>query len=76
MKLIIIFLIDTYKRLISPVFEHFGTTCKYYPSCSEYMKQAVTEYGTFQGICLGTKRVLRCNPFFKGGYDPVNKGGN
>jgi len=45
--------------------------CKYYPSCSEYTKQAIEKYGAIKGVCLGTWRILRCNPFSKGGYDPL-----
>lgn len=71
MKKIIWFLIIKYKKYISPIFEHFGIKCKYYPTCSEYMAQAIEKYGFFKGIVLGTKRILRCNPFSKGGYDPL-----
>ncbi|MCL2382790.1 MAG: membrane protein insertion efficiency factor YidD [Oscillospiraceae bacterium] len=71
-----IFLINIYKKQISPMFEHMGVTCKYYPTCSEYAKQSIIEYGVFKGLYLGTKRILRCNPFSQGGYDPVNKGGS
>ena len=45
--------------------------CKYYPTCSEYTKQAIEKYGAIRGIVLGIWRVLRCNPFSKGGYDPL-----
>jgi hypothetical protein len=45
--------------------------CIYYPSCSEYFVQAVEKYGVFRGTLKGTYRVLRCNPFAKGGYDPL-----
>jgi putative membrane protein insertion efficiency factor len=48
-----------------------GVECKYYPSCSEYTRQAIEKYGCIKGIFLGGKRILKCNPFSKGGYDPL-----
>lgn len=47
--------------------------CKFYPSCSNYTIDAINKYGSLKGIYLGTKRILRCNPFNKGGYDPVKE---
>ncbi len=71
MKKIIIILLKIYKKTISPVISFFGIHCKYYPTCSEYMMQAIEKYGIIKGILLGTKRLLKCNPFSKGGYDPL-----
>ena len=71
MKKIGIKMIDIYKMFFSPIFEYMGVTCKYYPTCSEYARQAITERGFLQGSYLSVKRVLKCNPFSKGGYDPV-----
>lgn len=71
MKKILIFLIELYKKIISPIFEYWGVHCKYYPTCSQYMKQAIEKYGVIKGVLLGIKRILRCNPFSKGGYDPL-----
>ncbi len=71
MKKLLLFLIKIYKKFISPIFDFFGVKCKYYPTCSEYSKQAIEKYGCFKGILLSLKRVLRCNPFSKGGYDPL-----
>lgn len=48
-----------------------GNSCKFYPSCSNYAIEAFQKRGVFAGIYLTTKRILRCNPFSKGGYDPV-----
>jgi len=48
-----------------------GNACRFYPSCSEYMYTAVERYGVVRGVWLGTKRILRCQPFSKGGVDPV-----
>ena len=71
MKKIIIFLLKIYKKTISPVFSAFGIHCKYYPTCSEYAMQAIKKYGVIKGCFLGVKRILKCNPFSKGGYDPL-----
>ena len=71
MKKILINIINFYKKYISSIFVFFGVRCKYYPTCSEYTKQAIKKYGSFKGIFLGTKRILKCNPFSKGGYDPL-----
>ena len=45
--------------------------CKFYPTCSEYTKQAIEKYGVIRGCMLGIVRILKCNPFSKGGYDPL-----
>ena len=45
--------------------------CKYYPTCSEYTKQAIEKYGVIKGTGIGLARIIRCNPFSKGGYDPL-----
>lgn len=68
MRKIIIFLIEKYQKYISPI---LGNNCKYYPTCSEYAKQAIEKYGAFKGSFYGIKRILKCNPFSKGGYDPL-----
>ena len=71
MKKIGILLISVYKKYISPIFHFGGIRCKYYPTCSEYTKQAIEKYGFLKGILLGFIRILKCNPFSKGGYDPL-----
>ena len=71
MKKLLLFLIKIYKKFISPFFEFFGVKCKYYPTCSEYAKQAIEKYGCLKGLLLSIKRIIRCNPFSKGGYDPL-----
>ena len=68
MKKILINLIGKYQKYISPI---LGNNCKYYPSCSEYTKQAIEKYGAVKGSFYGIKRIFRCNPFSKGGYDPL-----
>lgn len=71
MKKILIYLINKYQKIISPIIKNMGFNCKFYPSCSEYTKQAIEKYGSFRGVIKGIKRILRCNPFSKGGYDPL-----
>ena len=71
MKKILLVLLKIYKKLISPIFKALGVECKFYPTCSEYMRPAIEKYGAIKGVYLGTKRFLRCNPFSKGGYDPL-----
>lgn len=71
MKKIILCLIELYKKIISPVISAKGYHCKFYPSCSDYTKQAIEKYGIFKGVYLGIKRIIRCHPFSKGGYDPL-----
>ena len=61
-------LIRGYQLTISP---HMPPTCRYVPSCSEYGYEAIQRYGAIRGGWLATKRLLRCNPFSKGGHDPV-----
>jgi len=65
---VMLFLLRGYKKWISPL---FGERCRFYPSCSEYTYEAIEKYGPFKGVSLGAYRLLRCNPFCKGGYDPV-----
>ena len=71
MKKIMIELIKLYKKFISPIFQYRGVHCKYYPTCSEYTKQAIEKYGPLKGSFIGFKRIIKCNPFSKGGYDPL-----
>lgn len=52
---------------------NFHNHCRFYPSCSNYAKEAIIFYGAFKGGILSIKRILRCNPFQKPGYDPVIK---
>jgi uncharacterized protein len=61
-------MIRWYQRHLSP---QLGACCKYMPSCSEYTIEAIEKFGPLRGVLLGTWRILRCNPFSKGGYDPV-----
>lgn len=62
--------IRVYQRLVSPL---IGSRCKYYPSCSEYAAQAIGEFGILRGLILAGWRLLRCNPWSHGGFDPVEE---
>lgn len=68
MKTLLVSLLKGYKKHISPL---LPPACRFLPTCSEYAMEAVSRYGALRGGWLAAKRVLRCNPFFPGGYDPV-----
>ncbi len=68
MRRIVVAVLRWYKRHLSPA---LPPACRYLPTCSEYAMEAVERYGTLRGGWLALRRVLRCNPFFAGGYDPV-----
>ncbi len=71
MKKILIKLIELYQ--VTPLHTH--SMCRFTPTCSEYMKEAIKIHG-YKGIWMGTKRILRCHPFGKMGYDPVPEKAN
>ena len=71
MKKFLIKLITIYQNHISKWLTSKNINCKFYPTCSEYTKQAIEKYGAWKGTLLGIWRILRCNPFSKGGYDPL-----
>ena len=66
-ELVVVFL-RFYKRWISPL---LPSACRFYPTCSDYMREAVEKHGAGRGIYLGLKRLAKCHPFHAGGYDPV-----
>ena len=68
-KSLLIFLIRTYQVTVSPWFS--GGSCRFTPTCSQYAIEAIQTHGAFKGTLLAVWRILRCNPFCKGGYDPV-----
>jgi putative membrane protein insertion efficiency factor len=68
MKFIALFLLRSYKLTISPL---LPPSCRFTPTCSEYMAEAIAKYGFLKGLVLGLKRLSRCHPFCEGGYDPV-----
>ncbi|MBN8568876.1 MAG: membrane protein insertion efficiency factor YidD [Ignavibacteria bacterium] len=68
MKIIFVYLIKFYQKFISPL---FPASCRFYPTCSQYSLEAFQEFGVFKGFYLSVKRILKCNPFFRGGFDPI-----
>ena len=69
-KVLLIKTIEFYQKNVSSYFSHFSH-CKYTPSCSVYGKEAIIKHGALKGSILTVWRILRCNPFSKGGFDPV-----
>lgn len=67
-NLILIGVILFYKKAISP---HFRPVCRFYPSCSTYALESIKKHGAIKGCYLSLKRLLKCHPLHKGGYDPV-----
>ena len=68
MKDILIRAIKLYQRFISPLFPN---SCRFYPTCSNYAILAIDKYGILKGSFLAFKRIIKCNPFHPGGYDPL-----
>lgn len=68
-RIILLALIRLYQLLVSPILP--SNTCRFYPSCSHYGYQAIYKHGALKGSLMAAWRVLRCNPFNPGGYDPV-----
>ena len=68
MKRFLLAMVKVYRVAISP---YRPACCQYYPTCSQYALEAIEKYGAWKGGYLAFRRILRCNPFHKGGYDPV-----
>lgn len=68
MKKILIGMVKFYRVAVSPF---RAPCCRYYPTCSQYALEALEKHGAIKGGYLAVRRILRCNPFHKGGYDPV-----
>ncbi|PMB85024.1 membrane protein insertion efficiency factor YidD [Dolosicoccus paucivorans] len=68
MKRLLIGVVRLYQILISPL---LGPSCRYRPTCSSYMIDAINRHGALKGLVMGIARILRCHPFAKGGFDPV-----
>lgn len=68
MKTVFLLIIRFYQRFISPL---FPPTCRFQPTCSQYGMEAIQHYGAIKGLWLTVKRISRCHPFHKGGFDPV-----
>lgn len=71
MKRVLLAIIRFYRSYISP---HTPPACRFQPTCSQYALTAIERFGALKGSWLALKRLLRCNPFCKGGYDPVPEG--
>ena len=68
LKKLLLSLINIYRKYISPL---FPPSCRFQPTCSQYALDAIDRFGTIRGGYLAIKRILRCHPFHKGGYDPI-----
>lgn len=68
MSKIAIMLLDAYRYAVSPL---LGRCCRFYPSCSEYSREAIERHGVGRGLWLTMRRLARCHPWHCGGYDPV-----
>lgn len=68
MAKILIGLIRGYQLIISPL---MGANCRFHPTCSQYMLEAITRFGTIRGFWLGLRRLSRCHPWHEGGLDPI-----
>ncbi|MBT9134130.1 MAG: putative membrane protein insertion efficiency factor [Firmicutes bacterium] len=73
MKQAALLLIAVYQRYLSPL---RGPTCKFRPTCSEYAAEAIEKYGLSRGGILALRRLMRCHPFSRGGYDPLKDKGD
>jgi len=68
MKNILLFIIKFYQKCLSP---YKQSCCRFYPTCSAYTYEAIQKYGAIKGFYLGVRRILKCHPLHKGGYDPL-----
>jgi hypothetical protein len=68
MKTLLLGLLRGYQYAVRPM---LGANCRFYPSCSDYAREAIEQHGAFRGVWLASRRVARCHPYHAGGYDPV-----
>lgn len=68
MQTLLMGVLRAYKRFLSPI---LPSACRFYPTCSDYMMEAVQRYGPARGVWLGLRRLVRCHPLCEGGFDPV-----
>jgi uncharacterized protein len=68
MKPLLLAVIRIYQYVFRPM---LGANCRFYPSCSDYAREAIEKHGALTGASLAARRVLRCHPYHRGGYDPV-----
>lgn len=68
MKLLLLWVLHAYQYTLRPM---LGANCRFYPSCSDYARDAIERYGAARGSWLAARRIARCHPYHAGGYDPV-----
>ena len=68
MKLVLLLVLRAYQYTLRPL---LGANCRFYPSCSDYSREAIERYGAARGSWLAVRRIARCHPYHAGGYDPV-----
>lgn len=68
MKTVLVALVKVYQYLFRPL---LGANCRFYPSCSDYAREAIERHGALTGTWLAVRRIARCHPYHPGGYDPV-----
>ncbi len=68
MKLFLLLLLRAYQYTLRPL---LGANCRFYPSCSDYSREAIERYGALRGSWLAARRIARCHPYHAGGYDPL-----
>ncbi|HYT96838.1 MAG TPA: membrane protein insertion efficiency factor YidD [Casimicrobiaceae bacterium] len=68
MKLLLLLLLRGYQYAVRPL---LGANCRFYPSCSDYAKDAIERHGALRGLWLAVRRVAKCHPYHPGGFDPV-----
>lgn len=71
MKTVFLAIIRMYQLFASPIIKSLGTECRFYPSCSEYSRQAFIRHKWWKALFFSVRRVVRCNPYNSGGFDPV-----
>ena len=67
-RIVAVGILRVYKLVISPL---LPSACRFYPTCSDYMKEAIEKHGVIKGVGLGLRRLTRCHPFHEGGFDPI-----